>query len=972
MRHWYAGLSLRTKITCITVLTTILSLTAVATLGIFQIGREIASEQHRTADSVALGVARASELAMTVRDGKELTRLANNFLRDENVLFVAIYEPDATKPLAMAVRDGTSWEQFCSGMVDQHLGVVGAHSIDSYADTNEFSGDADADEAAPSSSSPKPTPTAKVIGKVVVCLSTIPTINAEQQIRLTVAATAIAAIAGAGVLFLVLGSSMRRLHRLAVASQSISRGDFSVSVNDPHDDEIGRLGQSFDGMRLAVGDRDRQLREFADTLQEQVHQRTADLEKALAAAEEASRAKSLFLANMSHELRTPLNGVIGMVDLLLAAQPNPQQKRYCEVAKASARALLELINDILDFSKIEAGKLELDFTDFNLHEVIESVTQVLGDAAEKKRIELICSVGESVPRAVRGDSTRLRQVVLNLATNAVKFTDQGEVVINACTIEETETHATVKISVRDSGIGIPRERQQRLFKSFSQVDSSTTRKFGGTGLGLAISHRIVDMMGGKIGVDSEEGRGSTFWIEIRFEKRPSAAATPREIGVDPRGLRALVVDDNSTNREILAAQLGSWHLQADIAGGAREALEMLDAAVASGKPYRFAILDMRMPKTDGLELAGEIKANPKTQDVILISLSSIGDPMSSEQMGLRGFSACLTKPALPSQLYDAIVDSLSAQEQKAAPANSASPGPTLADVGNMRLDGVRVLLAEDNAVNRFVASELLSNAGCVCNVAVNGREAMEMALREEQDVILMDCQMPEMDGFEAARAIRQAEAETGGGRHRAIIALTANAIKGDRELCLAAGMDDYVTKPISPPELIAAIRRQLPAERRAALDTLHQQATPPARAAESGNHSVDPATLPIDINALQQRCMGNTRLASKALKIFETSLAKDVENLLDGLARGDAKTVGAAAHKIKGAAANVSAEQVRTVAGELEKLAKADALAQTTQAMDALDREIKRFEEYLATALADLVPPQQQAQASGTELKGTT
>jgi len=961
MQHWYAGLSLRTKVTGITVAITVLSLTAVASIGIFQIGREIAAEQHRTADSVALGVARASELAMTVRDTRELSRLANSFLRDDNVLFVAMYA-DGAKPLAMAVRDATSWEQFAHGGVDKNRGVVGTHSVEGFAQGDEFSGEADPDLSADTPSATKPAAArSQVLGSVVVCISTLPTMQAEQhQIRLTVAATAVAAAVGAAILFLTLRSWMRRLQLLVDASQSISRGDFSVSINDPHDDEIGRLSQSFDGMRLAVGDRDSQLRQFADTLQEQVKQRTSELEKALAAAEEANRAKSLFLANMSHELRTPLNGVIGMVDLLLAAQPNAQQRRYCEVAKSSARSLLELINDILDFSKIEAGKLELDSTDFDLHEVIENVTQVLGEVAERKGIELICGVGEAVPRTVLGDPTRLRQVVLNLVTNAIKFTDTGEVVVHVDVEEQTDTHSLVKVSVKDSGIGIPKERVARLFKSFSQVDASTTRKFGGTGLGLAISHRIVEMMGGQIGVESEEGKGSTFWIKVRFEKRTVPAPAKREIGVDPRGLRALVVDDNSTNREILQAQLASWHLQTDIAAGAKEALEMLEAAAARQVPYRFAILDMRMPKTDGMELATQIKSNPLTQDVILISLSSIGDPMTIEQMSRRGFAACLTKPALPSQLYDAIVDSLAAQEQPQG--QSAPAAKNQEPVASVRLDGVRILLAEDNAVNRFVASELLASTGCVCTIVVNGREALESALRETHDVILMDCQMPELDGFEAARGIREAEAKAGGGQHRPIIALTANAIKGDRELCLAAGMDDYVTKPIDPIELLSAIRRQLPTNRPAAVESSSapSSSTDAAEAPATNYQGI----APVDLNTLQQRCMGNRKLASKALKIFESSLTKDVSALHESMSKGDAKAVAASAHKLKGSAANVSAEQVRSVAAELEKLARADALSQAGNSLDQLDREVRRFQEFLSTALTNLVPSQEQPAAS--------
>jgi signal transduction histidine kinase/CheY-like chemotaxis protein/HPt (histidine-containing phosphotransfer) domain-containing protein len=953
MRSWYAKLSLRTKITLIALAITILSLAGVASIGIIQISREISAEQHRTADSVARAVARASQLAISVGDTRELNRIASAFLRDESVLFVAIYPVAGGKPLAVAVRESLAWQQFETGTVDQRRGMVGTYGVEAVADSDEFSGEVDADPNAPPAARRATKP--QLAGQAVVCISTLPTIEAQQQqIRLTVQATAIAAVLGAGVLFLTLRPSMRRLAELAVAAHSISHGNFDHSIADEHQDEIGRLSDSLEQMRLAVRDRDGQLRKFADTLKEQVKQRTSDLEAALAAAEHASRAKSMFLANMSHELRTPLNGVIGMVDLLLNANPSAQQRRYCEVAKSSARSLLDLINDILDFSKIEAGKLDLDSVDFDLHGIVEGVTQVVGDAADRKKIELICSVGEAVPRTVRGDPTRLRQVALNLVSNAIKFTERGEVVIKLGLEEQDQTHATVRLSVKDSGIGIPRDRIERLFKSFSQVDASTTRKFGGTGLGLAISHRIIELMGGQIGVESEEGKGSTFWIRLRLEKRQGTVVPARPIGVDPRGLRVLVVDDNSTNREILQAQLASWHLQADTAGSAADALRMLDSAVEAGAPYRFALLDMRMPTMDGFELAQVIRSRPKLGDLILISLSSMGEQMSGEQMSERGFAACLTKPALPSQLYDTLVDSLAHQKPAPAPV-PARTAPVVENHRGIRLDGARVLVAEDNAVNRFVASELLTSAGCTCDCAVNGLEAVEKALNETHDVILMDCQMPELDGFEASKAIREAERNSADGKHRPIIALTANAIKGDRELCLAAGMDDYVTKPIDPVELLGAIRRHVPVGViRMPPVGLPTGTTAAAPAAIAPDAVVDP---PIDLNMLEQRCMGNRKLAAKALKMFESSLGKEIESLLNGVTHNDAQAVAAAAHKIKGSAANVSAERVRAVAAELETLGRTDALARATESLAVLDRETRQFQQYLATALSQLSPP---------------
>jgi signal transduction histidine kinase/DNA-binding response OmpR family regulator len=939
---------------------TTLALTIMAITGIVQIRRQIDVEQHRSADVVAQGIARASERAMASGDKEELSRLARTFQRDENVLFIAIYGGRGQN-MAGTVRDQSAWDEFLRGEVDTARCVVGKCRVES-------SGGMSGHDAA------------ETVGRIFVGISTRESIEAQvHQSRLMAVAAVAAGLGAAGILFLILGPWIRRLQRLNNASKSISRGDFSGYVcdpnEDPHDDELGQLAQSFDAMCRALWERESKLHDFTETLQDQVKQRTSDLELALASAEEASRAKSLFLANMSHELRTPLNGVIGMVDLLLTADPNPQQRRYCDVAKSSARSLLELINDILDFSKIEAGKLELDTTDFDLHQVIEGVTQMLGERAEKKRIELICGLGEGVPRIVSGDPVRLRQVIVNLMTNAIKFTDSGEVVLDvvldAMLEEQTDSHAIVKFSVRDSGIGIPKDRLDRLFKSFSQVDASTTRKFGGTGLGLAISQRLVEMMGGRIGVESHEGKGSTFWFTARFEKRPQVLSTRREFSMDLRGLRALAVDDNATNREILQAQLASWSLRAEVADGAARAMQLLREAAGRGEPYRFAILDMHMPDTDGVQLAREIKADPATRDVVLISLSSICDTMKPNELTDLGFAASLTKPALPSQLYNAIVESLASTK----PGDRAADRSEATETSIPRLTGVKILLAEDNEVNRMVASELLEQAGCICTMVVNGREALDEGLRQDYDAILMDCQMPELDGFEATRAIRDAEKAAGGSRHRTIIALTANAIKGDRELCLAAGMDGYVTKPIDPVELMRTIRSFLSARR--AIEVQEQSAAAGFAAIlnNDGKESAAPAAdaaPPVDLDSLQRRCMGNRKLAAKALSKFDSSMTLEMSALVESVRRGDAKSVAASAHKIKGAAANVSAGSVRQIVAELEQLAKSDELAQTESCLEQLDREVIRFREYLSTALADLAPGVSAAPGEMVVVKGAS
>jgi two-component system sensor histidine kinase/response regulator len=982
MRRRYARLSLRAKISGIALAITTLSLLVVASAGVLQLRAQIAAEEHRSAESVALGFANSAELEITVGNKPELDHMAASFIRDANVLFVAAYDSNH-KLLASAARDQSAWEEYQKNPKDSERFVIGQRAVESASETDEFSADTSADLPAANS---RANPT-QVIGHVVVGLSTAAQMKAQgHQTMLTAAVTTIAGLVGAIILFLTLGQWMRRLASLAQASWAISGGNFSGAINDQHDDEIGRLARSFDDMRAALRKRDLELQRFTGTLQEQVKERTKDLQKALTVAEDANRAKSMFLANMSHELRTPLNGVIGMVDLLLAAQPNAQQRRYCDIAKSSARSLVELINDILDFSKIEAGKLELDTTDFDLHEVVESVPQILAERAQQKGVELLCRVDAALPRIVGGDPVRLRQIILNLVSNAVKFTERGDVLIDARVENQTAEYTQIRVSVKDSGIGIPADRLDRLFKSFSQVDASTTRKYGGTGLGLAISQRIVEMMNGEIGVTSAEGKGSTFWFTVRLDRRSQATALRKESSADPRGLRVLAVDDNQTNREILQSQLSSWTLRADIAVDADEAISMLSAAQIAGDPYRFAILDMHMPKTDGMQLASTIKQDPRTRDVILISLSSISDHIKREQMSESGFAACLTKPVLPSQLYDTIVTSLAANasDYGSIPAPS-SPGD--------RLDGVRVLLAEDNEVNRMVATELLELIGCICEVAVNGQEAVNAAMSGSFDVILMDCQMPIMDGFEATRKIRELETLAGGNQHRRIIALTANAIKGDRELCLAAGMDEYLTKPIEPRELRRTIRLMLSGERLAQVDAATSAPTPapvthqldgPApfiadeikgtRPSHSGSTAVvdaaeatlaeehpvcvDAHSPAVDLPSLKRRCVNNRKLAAKALRMFDSGIDKDMSALTQGVVHRDAKVVASAAHKIKGAASNVSAEFVRKAAAELEKLGRDEAMNQTQEALDDLARQIAGFRGCLEAVIKELAVPE--------------
>ena len=711
---------------------------------------------------------------------------------------------------------------------------------------------------------------------------------------------------------------------------------------DKNGEIIGTFGTSTD-----VTDRKLVLDELQE-MNMQLEKSISQANTLAVEAEMANIAKSEFLANMSHEIRTPMNGVIGMTGLLLDTNLDDEQRRYAEIIRSSGENLLTLINDILDFSKIEAGKLELEVMNFDLMSMLDDFAAALAVRAQEKGLEFICGADPDVPALLKGDPGRLRQVLTNLVGNAVKFTAQGEVAVHVRCLSKTDNEAELQFSVCDTGIGIPPDKIDLIFNKFTQADASTTRQFGGTGLGLAISKQLAELMGGDIGVKSNPGMGSEFWFTARVKIQPEGSENKIPAPVNLKGVRILIVDDNATNREMLTIRMTSWGMRPVEVQDGPSALKALNTALTKGDPFNIAVLDMHMPGMDGAMLAQSIKNDKKLANIPLVLLTSLGERGEGSHFESIGFAGYLVKPLRHIDLFNVLSATLATHGKGDEGKPGGSPDSlqivtrhSAREIVHPSIDLTkRILLVEDNIINQQVALGFLKKLGLKADATANGEEALTALENIPYDLVLMDVQMPVMDGFEATRRIRDVKSKVLN-RDVPVIAMTANALQGDRENCIRAGMNDYVSKPIEPQKLAEVLQSWLPANE-SGQEPIPEKTRKPATPKE-GDNLIDV----FDKSALLHRLMDDEELARTILGMFMDETPNQIRNLKDCLEKGDKSGIELHSHTIKGSSANIGGEALRAAALVVERSIKSGDLEEARRGLPEIEHQYARLKDVL-------------------------